>query len=161
MITEKKMPELEPVEEKAFKKYTQELFFEIPVSELNDVLKQDRCELEPCFLGFVNVYKPLSMLIPPHKIVIDFGCCLAAQAYFFAEHQAYIGVDTTPLKRFTPSNATHYKMSIQRFIAKELPALLEKYDINDFCAICSYVSDFEATKLVRETFPNVFCYYPS
>lgn len=53
------------------------------------------------------------------------------------------------------------EMSIQEFIANELPILLENHDIDDFCAICSYVPDREATKLVRETFPNVFCYYPS
>lgn len=161
MTTEKKMPELEPVEEMAFKKYTQELFLEIPISELNDVLKQDCCELEPCFLGFVNVYKPLSELIPPRKIVIDFGCYLAAQSYFFQDHRLYIGVDAIKLKRFRPNNAVHFVLSIQDFIANELPGLLEEHDIGEFCAICSYVNDFEATKLVRETFPNVFCYYPS
>lgn len=161
MTTEKKMPELEPVEEIAFKKYTQELFFEIPISELNEVLKQDCCELEPLFLGFVNVYKPLSMLIPPHKIVIDFGCYLAAQSYFFQDHKAYIGVDPIKMKRFEPPNAAHFEMTAQFFIRHVLPEFLKEYDINDFCAICSYVNDREATRMVRETFPNVFCYYPS
>lgn len=161
MTTEKKMPKLELVEEIEFKKYTQELFLEIPISELNEVLKQDCCELEPLFLGFVNVYKPLSMLIPPRKIVIDFGCYLAAQSYFFRRHKAYIGVDPIKMKRFEPSNAAHFEMTAQFFIRHVLPEFLKEYDIDDFCAICSYVNDREATRMVRETFPNVFCYYPS
>lgn len=141
--------------------YTEYLRHIIPDEEMAKILSQDECELQPDFLGFVNVYEPLSNLIPEHKIVIDFGCYLAAQSYFFSEHSAYIGVDTIKLNRFRPTNAVHFIMSIQDFIANELPDLLKIHDINDFCAICSYVNDFEATKLVRETFPNVFCYYPS
>lgn len=141
--------------------FTEFLRYLIPNDEMEKILSQDECELQPDFLGFVNIYEPLSNLIPEHKIVIDFGCYLAAQSYFFQEHKAYIGVDTIKLKRFRPTNAVHFIMSIQDFIETELPTLLEKYDINDFCAICSYVNDLEATKLVRETFPNVFCYYPS
>lgn len=151
----------EPHEIKGFELFTEYLRFLIPDEEMKEILSQDECELQPDFLGFVNVYEPLSNLIPEHKIVIDFGCYLAAQSYFFSEHKAYIGVDSVNMKRFAPENAIHFEMSIQDFIAIELPALLEIHDINDFCAICSYVNDFEATKLVRETFPNVFCYYPS
>ena len=151
----------EPHEIKGFELFTECLRFLIPDEEMKEILSQDECELQPDFLGFVNVYEPLSNLIPEHKIVIDFGCYLAAQSYFFSEHSAYIGVDTTKLNRFRPTNAVHFTMSIQDFIAIELPILLKIHDINDFCAICSYVNDREATRMVRETFPNVFCYYPS
>ena len=144
-----------------FELFTKFLRCMIPNDEMEEILSQDECELQPDFLGFVNVYEPLSNLIPEHKIVIDFGCYLAAQSYFFQEHKAYIGVDCVNMKRFAPENAIHFEMSIQDFIANELPDLLEEHDIDDFCAICSYVPDREATKLVRETFPNVFCYYPS
>ena len=148
-------------EDKWFGCLTDILRLEIPQKEFDEILSQEECELQPDFLGFVNVYEPLSNLIPKHKIVIDFGCYLAAQSYFFSEHKAYIGVDSVNMKRFAPENAIHFEMSIQDFIANELPDLLEEHDIGDFCAICSYVNDLEATKLVRETFPNVFCYYPS
>lgn len=144
-----------------FELLTEYLRFLIPDEEMKEILSQDECELQPDFLGFVSVYEPLSSLIPKYKIVIDFGCYLAAQSYFFSEHKAYIGVDCVNMKRFAPENAIHFEMSIQDFIANELPDLLEEHDIGDFCAICSYVNDREATKLVRETFPNVFCYYPS
>ena len=133
----------------------------IPDNEYRAVMMQDMCELEPDFLGFVDVYKPLSELIPKGKTVIDFGCYLAAQSYFFAEHKGYIGVDVVEMQRFTPKNAVHYTISIQEFLEKELPKLLEEHNESHFCAICSYVPDFKATALVRQTFSNVFCYYPS
>lgn len=132
----------------------------IPNQEYHDVLSQEMCELEFDFLGFVDVYKSLSELIPKNHIVIDFGCYLAAQNYFFSEHKQYIGVDVVDMRRFTPANAVHYVSSIQDFIANEVPKLYEGHNKLKFCAICSYVPDFKATELVRNTFPNVFCYYP-
>ena len=114
----------------------------IPDDEYHEVMSQDMCELDSEFLGFVDVYKNLSRIIPKGSIVIDFGCYLAAQSYFFARHKMYIGVDVVSMRRFTPPNSVHYTMSIQNF------------------AICSYVPDFQATEMVRKTFPNVFCYYP-
>lgn len=132
----------------------------IPDDEYHEVMSQDMCELDSEFLGFVDVYKNLSRIIPKGSIVIDFGCYLAAQTYFFARHKMYIGVDVVSMRRFTPPNSVHYTMSIQNFIQIEVPKLFEEYDELKLCAICSYVPDFQATEMVRKTFPNVFCYYP-
>ena len=132
----------------------------IPDDEYHEVMSQDMCELDSEFLGFVDVYKNLSRIIPKGSIVIDFGCYLAAQSYFFARHTMYIGVDVVSMRRFTPPNSVHYTMSIQNFIQIEVPKLFEEYDELKLCAICSYVPDFQATEMVRKTFPNVFCYYP-
>lgn len=132
----------------------------IPDDEYHEVMSQDMCELDSEFLGFVDVYKNLSRIIPKGSIVIDFGCYLAAQGYFFARHKMYIGVDVVSMRRFTPPNSVHYTMSIQNFIQIEVPKLFEEYDELKLCAICSYVPDFQATEMVRKTFPNVFCYYP-
>lgn len=132
----------------------------IPDDEYHEVMSQDMCELDSEFLGFVDVYKNLSRIIPKGSIVIDFGCYLAAQSYFFARHKMYIGVDVVSMRRFTPPNSVHYTMSIQNFIQIEVPKLFEEYDELKPCAICSYVPDFQATEMVRKTFPNVFCYYP-
>lgn len=132
----------------------------IPDDEYHEVMSQDMCELDSEFLGFVDVYKNLSRIIPKGSIVIDFGCYLAAQSYFFARHKMYIGVDVVSVRRFTPPNSVHYTMSIQNFIQIEVPKLFEEYDELKLCAICSYVPDFQATEMVRKTFPNVFCYYP-
>ena len=132
----------------------------IPDDEYHEVMSQDMCELDSEFLGFVDVYKNLSRIIPKGSIVIDFGCYLAAQSHFFARHKMYIGVDVVSMRRFTPPNSVHYTMSIQNFIQIEVPKLFEEYDELKLCAICSYVPDFQATEMVRKTFPNVFCYYP-
>lgn len=132
----------------------------IPDDEYHEVMSQDMCELDSEFLGFVDVYKNLSRIIPKGSIVIDFGCYLAAQSYFFGRHKMYIGVDVVSMRRFTPPNSVHYTMSIQNFIQIEVPKLFEEYDELKLCAICSYVPDFQATEMVRKTFPNVFCYYP-
>ena len=132
----------------------------IPDDKYHEVMSQDMCELDSEFLGFVDVYKNLSRIIPKGSIVIDFGCYLAAQSYFFARHKMYIGVDVVSMRRFTPPNSVHYTMSIQNFIQIEVPKLFEEYDELKLCAICSYVPDFQATEMVRKTFPNVFCYYP-
>lgn len=133
----------------------------IPDEEYERIMSQYGCELDHDFLGFVEVYRSLSELIPKDKIVIDFGCYLAAQSYFFAEHRQYIGVDVVKIQRFTPSNAKHYICSIQNFMKNTVPELLGARSNLEYCAICSYVPDFDATRLVRETFSNVFCYYPS
>ena len=130
----------------------------IPDDEYHEVMSQDMCELDSEFLGFVDVYKNLSRIIP--KGSIDFGCYLAPRSYCCARHKMYIGVEVVSMRRFTPPNSVHYTMSIQNFIQIEVPKLFEEYDELKLCAICSYVPDFQATEMVRKTFPNVFCYYP-
>lgn len=129
----------------------------IPGAERKRILSQDDCELEFDFLGFTEVYISLSKIIPLHFTVIDFGCYLAAQCYCFAEHKKYIGVDVVTMERFSLENTTHYTMSIQRFIDEHKG----DYPIDTTFAICSYVPDFKATELVRNTYKNVFSYYPA
>lgn len=132
----------------------------IPDSQYEEIVTQHGCEYDLDFLGFAHIYKNLSEIIPKEHIVIDFGCYLAVQSYFFKDHEKYIGVDTESLKRFKPDNATHYVCSIQDFIKNESGNLLKEYKNHRIFAICSFVPDFEAAKLVRDTFENVFCYYP-
>lgn len=138
-----------------------ELKNKIPEEEYNLVISQPTCELDSSFLGFINVYKGLSQIIPKECIVIDFGCNLAAQSYFFKDFEKYIGVDTVKERRFKPKNCTHYICSIQEFIESELVGLFDGKENLDFFAICSYVPDENATELVRKTFKNVFCFYPN
>lgn len=147
-------------EDRYYEKCLAELDKLIPQEDKKRILSQDCCELEPTFMGFVNVYKPLSELIPKNKIVIDFGCYLAAQAYFFKDHKKYIGVDVVDMERFKPDNAEHYVCTIKDFIASQIPNMLSRNENLSYFAICSYVPDFKATELVRKTFKNVCCYYP-
>lgn len=148
------------ISDKFYDKCLSELKTLIPQDEAIKLMAQDYCELESDFLGFVDVYKPLSEIIPKHMTIIDFGCYMAAQSYFFKDHCKYIGVDICELKRFQPPNAEHYCMTIQDYIKTEVPLLFEKQENMMYYAICSYVPDKEATRLVRETFQNVCCYYP-
>lgn len=60
------------------------------------------------------------------------------------------------MERFTPPNAEHHVMTIQQFISKH-PEMQGK----DWFAICSYVEDDEARKLVRDTYDNCLVFYPS
>lgn len=136
-----------------------ELKKEIPIKQYQTVMSQDYCELDNEFLGFLDIYKPLSELIPKEYTIIDFGCNLAAQCYLFANHKKYMGVDSDNLERFSTNNTTHYVKSIQSFIRDDFSQLPE--DNLHYCAICSYVPDPEAVELVRKNFQNVFCFYPA
>ena len=91
----------------------------IPDDEYHEVMSQDMCELDSEFLGFVDVYKNLSRIIPKGSIVIDFGCYLAAQSNLFVRDKVYIGVDVVSMRRYTPPNSEHNTMSIKNYIKKE------------------------------------------
>lgn len=139
-----------------YKALLAEIKEKIPRDEYAEVMKQDMCEYESDFLGFLEVYKAASLFVPKHKTIIDFGCYLSAQAYFFSDYSKYIGVDVVNLKRFSPENAEHHVSTIQDFISNH-PELAN--DSNVF-AICSYVPDFEAQELVRKKYKNCLVYYP-
>lgn len=155
-----RLPEAE-FSEHFYAKCHSELLNLIPKYEYEKIMNQPYCELDCTFLGFLEIYKSLSLAIPRGCIIIDLGCYVAAQSYFFREHRKYIGVDVVDLKRFSPPNAEHYVMDIQEFVKDVVPELFREEDPLKYVAVCSYVPDSEATALVRAAFPNVMCYYPS
>ena len=65
----------------------------IPEDQKRAVFGQERCEIEPEFLGFVKIYKNLSEIIPKHFTVIDFGCAYNPQSFLFKDHKQFIAVD--------------------------------------------------------------------
>lgn len=133
--------------------------FLLPKRQVDKVLKEQCMELDPSFLGFTNVYLALATLIPRHWTVVDFGCAEAAGCCFFKKHKEYIGVDPGEDARFHFKNTTHYVMTIQEFIDFRKPHFL-CLNLKETFAICSYVPDDDARRLVNETFDNVFNYYP-
>lgn len=136
---------------------TAKLWDIIPVKEVNEKLAQDKCELDLGFACFEEQYRAVANNVPDDYTIIDFGCYMAAQAYLFKNHEAYIGVDTVDyLERFATENTTHYVMSIQEFIKKELP----KYKGKKVYAICNYVPDEDARDLVTMACENFMVYYP-
>jgi hypothetical protein len=134
-----------------------ELFYLIEKEQIESVMNQDMCELDCTFLGFIEIYEHLSYIIPKNYTIIDFGCYLAAQGFYFQDHNKYIGVDLTELKRFTFKNTTHYIKSIQSFIFENL----QEYDLDETFIICSYVPDREAKEMIRQNSKNLFIFYPS
>lgn len=137
-----------------------ELFKIIPAHEIEMVFSTGTAsaELDYTFLAFEEVYRSVLGYVPKGKTIIDLGCAYAPQAYYFTEYNGYIGVDIQiPDVHFTTPNMTLYNMSAQEFCRKIID---EKWDLEKYFAICSYVPDADARKHVRETFPNCLVYYP-
>ena len=133
-----------------------ELFKLIPNNQTRWVFSQKDCELEHDFLGFTEFYKHLSFIIPTHFTIVDLGCGYAPQSFYFTKHKQYIGVDVFEGERFFALNTRHYTKTIQDYVRTDI----SKLDLCEVFAICSYVPDEEAKELVRNTFPNLFVYYP-
>lgn len=139
----------------SYEEHCRELQKAFTKEQFNQVFSYKYNELSPEFLGFVEQYKALAGIIPKEFTIIDFGCNAAPQMYYFRNHHKYIGIDATDCICFSQPNAEiHTKTTTQNFIKSM------KLDVNKCFAICNYVPDEEAKKMVRETFPNLFIYYP-
>jgi hypothetical protein len=136
-----------------------ELMEVIPREQIEKVLSQPYCEIQPCFLGFTDIYKALSSIIPKHFTVIDLGCCYNAQCFHFLEHKEYIAVDVWVGHKFQSPNCRIFEMTIDAFIAKHL----KEFNLKQTFAICSYVPPWYGhdIKSVAMNFPNIFTFYPS
>lgn len=137
-----------------------DLFRVIPPEEINRVFSGTAAaELDYTFLAFEEVYKSVLSFVPKDKIIVDLGCAYAPQAFYFKDYFAYIGIDIQiPEPHFETPNMKLFQLSIQDFCSMVAQA---NWDLDNYFAICSYVPDEEARKMVRETFPNCLVYYPS
>lgn len=141
-----------------------DLFQIIPEDIIRDRFQSSEtmgAELDFTFLGFEEIYKLANKYVPKGKIIIDFGCAYAFQAWYFKDNPKYIGVDNgiTINDTFDIGNAEYYLESIQNFIKLTMRELDIKKD--DCFAICSYVPNNDARTLVAATFPNnSLVYYP-
>lgn len=131
----------------------------LPKEQVETVFKQKECDIEPCFLGFVDIYEQLSKIIPKHFTIIDLGCAYNPQCFFFKEHKKYIAVDVSDCVKFKTDNCDIYTDTISNFIEKHL----SEFNLEQTFAICSYVPNWygDNIKIVRESFKNLFVYYPS
>ena len=133
------------------------LFDMAPKEQRDAIMKVAYGDIEPEFLGFVGFYKHLSEMIPRHFAVLDIGCAYAPQAFLFQEHRAYVGVDPSDGPRFSAPNTTHITATAGDYIRRGV------FPSGPIFAICSYVPkwhDEDPRALVRNTFENVFTYYP-
>ena len=127
----------------------------LPKEQLERVLNQRQCDIEPDFLGFIDVYEHLAQIIPLHFTVIDLGCAYNPQCFLFIRHKKYIAVDLFNGEKFKSENCDLITKSIEQFIQEDLI----KYDLNETFAICSYVGT-DLQRIVQSAFKNVFTYYP-
>ena len=149
-INSSKKGVVEMTNEEINKYLVDELMLKYPVL-FDKVLRQDMCDIDLEFLGFVDTYYYLSKIIPKHWRVIDFGCAYNPQAYFFKDHKCFIGVNPGIKEQFRFSNTILFKGTISKFLEKK-PTTKEVF------AICNNVPSKE-TRLIREYYPNCFVYY--
>lgn len=139
-----------------------ELFSLVPKEKLDYLFEHSNAsaELDFTFLGFEDVYRDVLNFVSRDKTIIDLGCGYAAQSYYFQDHREYIGVDACGDNDSVihTENSEFYFMSIQDFIKDVFP--VSGIDPKDVFAVCSYVPDATARKLVMETFPYCRVYYP-
>lgn len=116
-------------------------------------------EIEPEFLGFLNIYWALSHLIPTHWTIVDVGAAFGVQAVLFSNHRRYLIIEPSKdLVPYSTHNSTHYAMNCGEFLSRHGHEL----DPQETFAICSYCPMWgeRTTQHLRAYFPNLFVYYP-
>lgn len=124
--------------------------------QVDEILNEYSCDVEPRFLGFMKEYFYLSKIIPEDRVIYDLGCGYGFQAAFFENHKNYIGIDIgTQMTLFTKNSSYLMGSSIEKFC--------ENVSIRDpHFAIMNYVPDMSGkikTK-VKEKFKDLFIFYP-
>lgn len=141
-----------------------ELFKLIPREKIDHVFRTSQtvgAECDTSFLGFEKVYKAVTMFVPKNKVIIDCGCAYAFQSWYFRDYRKYIGIDCSSSINdvLQTENSEFHFVTIQHFIKNVFPTL--EYSLNEVFAICSYVPDDNARKMVRNFFPHCLVYYPT
>lgn len=109
-------------------------------------------------------YYHISRMLDKDEIIIDIGCGYNAQSYFFKDFKRYIGVNPEPVDgrfkfdQFQAPGTEFYGMSGQEFIKNVFPTLGINPD-EVFC-MCAWVPNDEVKRMVAETFPHHYIYYP-
>jgi len=122
--------------------------------KVHKIIKSREVDIDPFFLGFLDIYEHLAKIIPKERTILDFGCAYGIQAIYFLRHKKYIGIDVSNCPKLRTQNSIYYNMSIKDFIARNK----EKY--KNVFAISSYVPS-EEVELIRKNFKDLFIYYVS
>jgi hypothetical protein len=110
-------------------------------------------------------YYNLSKMIPKDWTVIDIGCAYNPQSYLFQNHARHIAVEPEWLdsdfcfEHFKAQNTELLFMTGQAFIKKELPKL--NLDLSKTFCILNFVPSDEVNVLVRQSFRNLYVFYPA
>ena len=139
----------------------------IPDNEMKRVMDSDaRAEIcaNDLMCGGATYYY-LSRMIPKDWTVIDFGCAYNPQSYLFQDHKRHIAIEPKWLDKdfhfeyFQAPNTELLFMTGQEFIENELPKL--DLDLDKTFAFVNYVPSGACNLMVRETFKNIWAYYPA
>lgn len=139
----------------------------IPNEEFKRVMDSDAsaeidCNNMTCGCG---TYYNLSRMIPKDWTVIDIGCAYNPQSYLFQAHARHIAIEPVwrdsdfKFEYFQAPNTELLFMSGQEFILKELPRM--DLDKNKTFCILNFVPSDEVNVLVRQSFKNLFVFYPA
>lgn len=139
----------------------------IPDNEWERVMRSDAsaeidCNNMTCGRG---TYYMLSKMIPKDWTVIDFGCAYNAQSYFFQNHARHIAIE--PEWKNTDFRFEHFRAPRTEIIFTTgqdfINDLLSNMNLNidKTFAIVNYVPSGACNLLVRQTFKNVFTFYPA
>lgn len=139
----------------------------IPKEEIERVMKSDAsAEIQSsCHMCGGATYYNLSKMIPKHWTVIDIGCAYNPQSYLFQSHARHIAIEPLWLDKdfhfeyFKAPNTELLFMTGQEFIQNELPKM--NLDLNKTFCIVNYVPSGAANLMARETFKNIYTYYPA
>lgn len=150
-----------------YKKLYKELIKKIPKEQIDETFRVNEdayAEIslykDDPFIGFIDMYYPVSITIPKDYIIIDIGCAYGFQSYYFEDFKQYIGVDPCISTKILPKNGIFYNVDCKTFITEIFPTLNICSD-NVFC-ICSFVPlKSNDTNLLKTTFKNIFYYFPS
>ena len=142
--------------------YENELKQSFPKEDVDRIFSQDGVDKDYDFKGFAMLYKWAGGAIPESMTVINIGCYLAPQCYYFRNHAKYIGVDSSDLERFKMENTEHYTGSIIAFVNdygfKDMP----KEERAKYYVICSReFSDTERWMMDELFGENHMTFYPS
>lgn len=139
----------------------------IPDKEMKRVMMSD-ASAEICTDNLMcggATYYYLSRMIPKDWTVIDVGCAYNPQSYLFQGHKRHIAIEPKWLDEdfhfeyFQAPNTELLFTTGQEFIENELPKL--DLDLDKTFAIVNYVPSGACNLMVRETFKNVWAYYPA
>jgi hypothetical protein len=143
----------------------------IPAEEFNRVQKSGDLEIDSEFVCFEENYIPIANNVPLDFTIVDCGCYVGAQSYYFQNHKAYIGVDAFDLDkeknrkdygyqapdRFFTENTTHYSCTIKDFLKSDE---FKELDLDKTYFIASAVPAFESTKELFEKTKHCSVFYP-
>lgn len=141
-----------------FEKCNSELLGMLPKDQFNKVMSQKECDIDTSFLGFVNYYLHLAMIIPKNFTIVDLGCAYNPQCFFFKDHKKYIAVDACDMVKFKSDNCEIINKTIEQYIKEDISNL----NLDSTFAICNFVPPWggDNLKMVREAFKNLFVFYP-